>query len=80
MPKSLGRSAAVAEQRAAERVRDVRRAVIAYNEAIRDGSPENFDEISRKRRQFLDLLGDYLRLQKALRRIRKKIGRQVAAR
>jgi hypothetical protein len=80
MPKSLGHNAAVAEQRAAEKVEDLRRAVTAYNEAIRDGSAASYDGVSRKRRQFVDLLGDYLRLQKALRRIRKKTARRAAAR
>ena len=76
----MRRSAAIAEERAAERVEDVRRAVLEYNESVRGASAKNHAEISRKWRQFMDLLADYLRLQKAIRRIRKKLVRRAAVR
>ena len=72
MPKALRKAAARVERRATEQVALIRRVVHEYSEAARSGKPEIRVRL-RKQREIERAVGDYMRLQKSLRRLKKKM-------
>lgn len=71
MPKGLKKAAARLERKAEQQTALIRRAVGQYSETV--GS-ERDDQQLKRQREIERIVGDYLRIHKSLRQIRKKLG------
>lgn len=71
--KDLKRSEERLKREAERKVEEIRRAVRAYNQSAKDNT---LTDVTRKidmERELEQVVGDYLRLHKSLKRIRKKM-------
>lgn len=72
MPKGLKKVAARLERKAEQQTALIRRAVGQYSETV--GSERDDDKQLKRQREIERIVGDYLRIHKSLRQIRKKMG------
>jgi hypothetical protein len=73
MSKSLEEYAVDLERKAQEKVYVIRRVVKEYNASLQSTDNGDSSHLLRKQREIERVVADYIRLYKALRRLRKKM-------
>jgi len=73
LSKDLKKDAERLEREATRQVEKIRRAVRAYNLGAQDRTAINADGQIERQRELERVVGDYIRLHKSLKRLRKKM-------
>ncbi|HXG94164.1 MAG TPA: hypothetical protein VNN73_17605 [Blastocatellia bacterium] len=76
MSKNLAKSATKLERRVENKVVAIRRVVCEYNQAVENPEDYNQAERIRKQQEMERIVGEYIQLCKALRRLRNKLQRR----
>lgn len=73
MSRSLAENAEALERKVQHKVAAIRRAVQAYNQSLDSTNDDRAGQVMRKQREMEDAVGEYLKLYKAIKRVRKKL-------
>lgn len=78
MSRSLEANAEALERKVQHKVAAIRRVVHEYNESLDAAHDDQATQVMRKQREMEEVVAEYVKLYKAIRRIRKKLRARVA--
>ena len=73
MSRSLAENAEALERKAQHKVTAIRRVVHEYNQRLDATNDDQAAPVMRKQREMDDVVADYVKLYKAIKRVRKKL-------
>ena len=73
MSRSLEADVEALERKAEHKVAAIRRVMLEYNDSLDPKNEGTTDRVSRKQHEMEGIVAEYLKLYKAIRRIRKKL-------